>query len=75
MTDWEQVLAFDTDSAEFVRGFEAGSLWARMDAEHNITATMHATNAEMVLRMAEAKGFEFRAATIDDDWLTVVLHR
>ncbi|HEX7994037.1 MAG TPA: hypothetical protein VF506_08955 [Streptosporangiaceae bacterium] len=67
------VLPFDTDDAEFTRGFEAGTLWQRLEAgEHPLSATVHSTNAEMVMRIAEAKGVRFSAELTDyDEWLFV----
>lgn len=60
---------------EFVRGFEAGRIWARMDTEHHFETTIHAANTEMVMRMADAKGFRFEARELNDDWVHVELHR
>jgi hypothetical protein len=47
------VLPFDTDCADFARGFEACALWADLRAsDEEVDAVVHASNAEMVLRMA-----------------------
>ena len=75
INDMELVLGFDTDDPQYARGFEAGMLWERMNAEHHLVADIHATNTEMVMRMAEAKGFSFVAEDLNDDWTHVELHR
>ena len=72
---WALVLPYDTDNPEFVRGFEAGVLWQQMDSNHHLQVSIHASNAEMVMRMAEAKGFSFRAEPVDEMWMHVELHR
>ena len=50
------LLAFDTDDAEFARGFEAGRIWAALQLQPNEPqqVIVHASNTEMALRMAEA---------------------
>lgn len=66
------ILAFDTDDPEFARGFEAGRLWERVKADRaDWDETVHATNAEMVMRMCEAQQREFRAEDLDQDWVQV----
>lgn len=66
------LLPFDTDDAEFVRGFEAGRVWQRLQLEHDAFAeTVHATNSEMVLRMAEAHGRTVVGHMLDADWTWV----
>ncbi len=66
-------LAFDTDGPEFARGVEVGILWASMDYELHIEQTVHAENAEMVIRMAEVRGWAFAAEALDEHWLQVTL--
>ena len=66
-------LPFDTDSEDFVRGFEAGRIWTLM--EENPTKLtgliFHAVNAEMVMRMIEKKGLPLKAKFTDDErWMT-----
>lgn len=78
MSEYGLILSFDTDDEQFVRGFEAGGLWELMNPEHGITHVerqIHASNTEMVMRMAEARGFDFRAEDVNEDWTVVVLHR
>lgn len=68
------VVAFDTDDPEFTRGFEAGLLWAAMEAnDESIERMIHGTNAEMVMRMATAKGYRYQGEDVGHDWLHVVL--
>lgn len=71
------VLAFDSDAEEFVRGVEVGMLWNRIEYgdELVIKQTVHAANAEMVMRIAEAVGLTFSATALDDAWVSVTLRR
>lgn len=68
-------LPFDTDEPEFRRGVEAGMLWARLEHECPVRADVHADNAEMVLRIAEARGLPFAAEPVDGEWLSVIIGR
>lgn len=64
------LLRFDTDHAEFGRGFEVGRLWALLRAtDDEIVETVHASNAEMILRLGEATGRNVRAVELDDHWI------
>jgi hypothetical protein len=66
------LLPFDTDDAAFVRGFEAGRLWALLCVEEDeVVETVHANNAEMMLRLGEATGRHVRAADLDGNWVEV----
>jgi len=67
------VLPFDTDDTEFRRGVEAGALWAHLEHEPYVAKTVHADNAEMVMRIAEALGLPFSAKPLGDDWLAVTI--
>lgn len=69
----ELLLAFDADG-EFVRGFEAGRFWTQLqegDHDELVGQPLHASNAEMVLRMGEALGLTIAAEPQDDTWITV----
>lgn len=73
---WHLALPFDTDNEEFVRGFEAGRIWTLMEENpEKLTALIfHAVNAEMVMRMLEAKGLQLRMRakfTDDEMWMTL----
>jgi hypothetical protein len=65
-------LAFDTDDPEFTRGVEIGRLWEQLRAEPDETVEqqVHATNAEMVLRMGEALDRPVRTSDDDGHWMT-----
>ena len=65
------ICPFDSDDPEFARGFEAGALWERLKADPACEATIHATNVEMVMRMAKAAHREVATETLDDDWVHV----
>jgi hypothetical protein len=64
------LLQFDTDDAEFVRGFEAGRLWALLRAtDDEVVECIHASNAEMAMRLAEATDRSVGATELENDWL------
>ncbi|HEX5608698.1 MAG TPA: hypothetical protein VFX45_01240 [Solirubrobacterales bacterium] len=66
------LLPFDTDDAEFARGFETGRLWALLrETGAEVVETVHARNAEMILRLAEATGRPVQAVDLDKDWIEV----
>lgn len=77
MTDPDQtyglLLAFDSDSPEFIRGFEAGRVWAILDDvdTEDLTFHLHATNIEMAVRIGEARGYTCRLIAETDDWIEV----
>lgn len=74
-TDFGALLLFDTDAPEFARGFEAGILWGRMAHEYHVDQLVHPGNAEMVIRMAEARGWSFIGDEVDDHWVRIQLDR
>lgn len=75
-------MPFDTEDAEFSRGFEAGRVY---DLVGNLTAsdasaaewadfmplTVHVANAEMMLRIAERHGVQVAAVEVDETWMDV----
>jgi hypothetical protein len=72
MGGYDCLLPFDTDDPAFVRGFEAGRVWARLRATGEpVEEHVHAANAEMVLRMAEATGRDVRSEELGGEWLLV----
>lgn len=74
MTDetFSLYLQFDSDDPEFTRGWEGGKLFERMHWDPEpIDQTIHNTNTEMVMRMCEKLGREFRATELDDTWTEV----
>ncbi|MGA2455259.1 MAG: hypothetical protein ABSG93_17240 [Solirubrobacteraceae bacterium] len=64
-------LAFDTPGADFVRGVELGRLWERLKSDEPVVEQMHASNAEMLLRIADSTGRQLKTETLDDTWLLV----
>lgn len=68
---WGIVLAFDNDAPEFTLGVEVGVLQERLKNEPlPVAATVHAANAEMMLRLAEEFGCVVTCAENPDDcWL------
>jgi hypothetical protein len=68
------IFPFDSDDPEFVRGFEIGALWERLKGGIPCAATLHAVNAEMVIRLAEASAVSFSAEDLSDDWIQVEFH-
>lgn len=87
MSEYTLELAFDTDDPEFCRGFEAADVYnaVRRFAEREApdddgppetwTETVHATNAEMVLRIAERLGVRAHSDEVGDGWMHVVFTR
>jgi len=66
------VLPFDSDDPAFARGVEVGMLHASLhDGQSPVCAMVHAENAEMMLRLAEAHGRSVRADDLGGDWLAV----
>jgi hypothetical protein len=52
---WQLALAFDGKHPEFLRGFEAGDIYrALLDNPDPLDTWVLASNAEMMLRIAEA---------------------
>jgi hypothetical protein len=72
-SEYELLLPFDTDNAEFARGVEVGILWQRLETEPSVTTAIKDKNAEMVMRIAEARGLTFRAEPLAEGWLTVTV--
>lgn len=74
------LLPFDTDDEQFSRGFEAGRVWDFVGvaiAQEELPTdpvTVHAANAEMMLRIAEAHGVGVRSTDLDETWMEVVFH-
>jgi hypothetical protein len=70
---WQCVLLFDSQDPEFARGYEAGVVEGRLRAlpDEPVTELVHADNAEMMLRIAEATGRSVCSQEKADDWLEV----
>lgn len=57
------LVSFPDQSPAFTLGFEAGMIWARMEArEPQIEATTRAENAPVLRRMAAARGYDIAFA-------------
>jgi hypothetical protein len=66
------LLPFDTDDPLFTRGVEVGRLWELLKTGEEVRETVHATNAEMVIRLGEATGRDFETEEpFDGAWLRV----
>lgn len=67
------LLPFDTDDPQFARGFEAGRIWAalRLMPDEPQEVVVHAQNAEMALRMAEATSRRVSGQSDDHAWITL----
>lgn len=66
------VLPFDTDDVEFTRGVQIGVVWLSLTIDPaEVGAVLYASNAEMVLRMAEATGRSVRSVDLDETWIEV----
>ena len=75
-TGYGLLLAFDTDDQEFARGVEIGMRFTELDRDGFLDhVCMQEANAEMVMRMAEARGLPFRAEALAPGWLTVTIGR
>lgn len=65
-------LEFDTSTTDFVRGVEIGRLWEKLQLELGpVDEYVHASNAEMILRLSEATGRAVRSEDLDDTWIFV----
>lgn len=73
MSGYRTVLAFDRDEPEFAAGFECGRVWAQLEENEHVPVveTMRASNAEMVLRIAESRDRVARSVELCDGWIQV----
>jgi hypothetical protein len=69
------VLPFDTDDPYFVRGFALGMLWERLGHVAEADMSLSVESAEMVVRIAEARGCMFTAEDLGGGWMSVHLVR
>jgi hypothetical protein len=73
------MLRYDTDDPEFSRGFQCGMIWQLLHGGVNeFEIPVYLTNAEMVMRMAEAAGYTYTARYEneselegDADWILI----
>lgn len=72
---WRLALAFDSTDPQFTRGFEAGMVYQQAYLGLPVQdQPVHASNAEMVMRIAESVGMKFTGKAISDDWIAVTLY-
>lgn len=62
---------------DFQVGFECGAIWAIMlhtsdDVKDGATFTVHISNAEMLLELADTIGYRLQSKEEDDHWMVVV---
>ncbi len=70
--EFELMLEFDRDDVSFARGVEVGILWHRLETESlPVAGIVHADNAEMAIRLADAMAVSAQADDSDGDWLWV----
>jgi hypothetical protein len=72
--DWNIVLTFDSDDPEFTRGVEVGMVWtivANVRPTVPVDCMMHASNAEMAIRIGECLRRNVKARFVDDNWMDV----
>lgn len=75
--EYVRLLKFDSDNAEFARGFEAGFVWSILEDmadDQEWCHTVHASNAEMMMRMADACMIEFVGKDVSDEWIHIHFH-
>lgn len=72
---FQPVLVFDTDSADFMRGFEAGRIWEALKADPSDMngQLFHATNSEILMRMIDSLELEGLRAEFTNDpaWMVI----
>lgn len=79
------LLEFDTLDDEFQRGFECGEIWACLtDGVLEVHSIITASNAEMVMRMAEATDYSYQGRYLTEkeaedlkigpgEWMVIIL--
>ena len=73
---YELSLEFDSDDPEFARGVEVGFMYegvqmAMFTGASRFSRPIHASNAEMAMRIAESFNCEFSAEELDDNFVQV----
>lgn len=70
------LVSFPDQSETFVLGFEAGQIWAQLEAGRLDEVTMHTKNQEIVLRMAIHHGLAAGIVpTVDKEWSVAFFSR
>jgi hypothetical protein len=67
------LLAFDTDAADFARGFELGRIWERLrgNPDVEVEEILHGSGTEMCMRIGEALDRPTSGEIIDETWTRV----
>lgn len=62
-TEYGLIVSFPDQSASFVHGFEAGSLWQKMESGTvaEIAVETHIENREVIARMADHLGWSYES--------------
>ncbi|GII34359.1 hypothetical protein Pmi06nite_78010 [Planotetraspora mira] len=69
-------LAFDSDDPEVHSRLRSWQIWERLERDRYVhQSAARATNAEMLIRMAETFGLPFRAKHLADDWVSIMIGR
>ncbi len=71
---YELLIQFEDQSASFVHGFEAGTIYGRMkEKRHVIEETVHTVNADLFAQMAAREGYTIELKSVGDDgeWMTL----
>jgi hypothetical protein len=67
---WVKALDFDRSSQDFVDGFQCGRLWNQLSTgDESYEGTFYVSNAEMLLRIAEATERTLVTEELDGRWL------
>ena len=72
---WHRTCALIPTIPSSNAGFEIGVLWERLVTDGACHMAVSASNAEMVIRVAQAFGCEFSGREIEDDQISVELHQ
>lgn len=72
MDGFAGALRFDTTASDFVRGVEVGRLWEMLKNDGEpVEEIVHASNAEMLMRVGEASCRAVQREELGDGWLLV----
>lgn len=67
--EYAMALGFDSDTHDFVRGFQLGMLWGRITPARVVL--VYSDTAEMLARMLDDHPGAFAVHDNGDDWLAV----
>lgn len=73
---WKRQLEFDTDDAEFARGWEAGKVYGALGTRPVMhEALVHEKNREMMIRVAESQGYRLALVREGRSWVKATFLR